>query len=144
MARSSSHFSHFGSSTHKMACQSAVRLSDAKLWICNNEPSSQSISCETFLSPRSGTADSQRGQPGKKNAKAKDTGGVKYIALARETRRLPPMLELSYVFIQVAERRRSSLRSALNNARSDNDAASTITRTRKERMRDVSNLLNIN
>lgn len=56
VAQSFSHFSHFASSPHKMACQSVVRLSDA-------EPSKsygyaimsrggRSISCETFLSLR--------------------------------------------------------------------------------------------
>lgn len=72
-----------------MACQSVARLSDAepskRYGYAIMSWSGRSISCETFLSLRSGATHSQRGQPGKKNAKAKDTGGVKYIALERET-----------------------------------------------------------
>lgn len=80
MAQSFSHFSHFASSTHRMACQSVVRLSDAgaveKLWICNNEPRRPVDPPRDFsiparlkqLIPAGGGVG-----PRKKNAKVKDT-----------------------------------------------------------------------
>lgn len=140
MARNFSHFSHFGSSTHKMACQSVAQHSDAapskSYGYAIMSRGGRSISCETFLSLRSGTTDSQRGQPRKKNAKAKDTGGVKYMWLWKEGR-LPPVLKLSYVFIRVLElfQRTAKVTSSITPLRSeqckesDNDVASILTRT---------------
>lgn len=128
MAQSFSHFSHFGSSTHKMARQSAARLSDS-------EPSKsygytimsgggRSISCETFLSLRSGATESQRGQPRKKNAKLKDTGRVKYIyrfGKRDASRRCSSCHVCGFkwlsCFSELPRCRRPSLRSTLNNGR---------------------------